>query len=316
MAASLAITAAAAAAVQLFGPCGPDATSCNTNGANFTAGCTRIGGAVVQNQGLPNCALRGGSQWKQCGGVSCFGAGATNFSVGCTSLNGFISGDDNGWAYCVSAPPAGPASGFTACPPAAGTCFATQTVEQFVGNCSAKLGGFMDGFLGGVYGSDPECLAPATVVSPCGTALGGCAPAPGFEAACGAAGGFVTATVLGGIPVCALPGGWTTWQAPGVDSGSFATACTSLGGIVGSAGVCLLPCPPGGCAGGTPASISSASPSGTPSTSPPPTASAAVTTTPLPSRSSAAGRPTPGGALAAAVAGALLIAAAARGSEW
>jgi hypothetical protein len=282
----------AAGGVGLFPPCFIGAP-CYVTG-NFSAKCSTIGGTPVVVEGLPNCALPlPATLFQQCGNAGCFASATVNFTRGCESLGGFVSGAPtlDGIPYCIAP---GAISQFTACPAStSASCVTSQTDAQFAGNCTARLGGFIDATLGPVAGMSPECVANATVVSACGSTLAGCAPdAAAFSAACGANGGFITALV-GGVPVCALPGAWTSWQPAGsVDQPSFRAACAAQGGFVSAYSVCLLPCGPGGaCAS---ASVSSASASGTPSGSAPPSASNPVTTTPLPSRSAGeSASPTP-----------------------
>lgn len=317
-AAALLSAAAATAGVSLLSPCAPGTGVCYV-AANFTQNCLSIGGATVEVQTVPYCALPApATQFQQCGGVSCYTTGQSAFAGNCTStLGGFVSGSAttaNGIPFCIV-----PrfVSVFTACPDSAVTgCVVSQTDAQFAQAC-VGLGGFIDAFLQNAGGTliAPQCVAPATVVSACGGVLSGCAPDANFTAACTGRGGFVPA-IADGAPTCALPGPWTVW-APSLqllDLGTFASACGALGGFVGSPGVCLLPCPSGAC--GAPASVSSASATGTPSPSRPPSASAPVTTTPLPSRSGAAGAGLASGAVALAAALAAVLVASSSFERW
>jgi hypothetical protein len=316
-AAALLSAAAATAGVTLLSPCAPGTSACYVP-VNVSQSCVAVGGAVVEVQTVPYCALPApATQFQQCGGVSCYTTGQAAFARNCTAtLGGFVSGSptgDGSIPFCIT-----PlfVSVFTACPESAGTCVSSLTDAQFAASC-VGLGGFVDAFLNNAGGTlvTPQCVAPATVVSACGGVLSGCAPDANFSAACAGRGGFVPA-VADGAPTCALPGSWTVWAPSGLpllDLGTFATACGSLGGFVGSPGVCLLPCPSGAC--GAPASVSSASATGTPSPSRPPSASAPVTTTPLPSRSAAGGAGLGGGALALAVALAAVLASASSSTE-
>lgn len=111
----------------------------------FDEGCKRIGGAVVKTgQGVPMCFVKGeASQIQPCGGKSCYIT--RNFTEGCESIGGFISGN-------LNQPPAGAicslggvATQFGPCPSSSGTC----TIEKgFEDTCTGTLKGFIDGYSG------------------------------------------------------------------------------------------------------------------------------------------------------------------------
>jgi hypothetical protein len=232
---------AVTAGIALFSPCIPQGGGACYVNETFAVGCAASGGSVIDVSNVPNCALRApATQFMQCGGVSCYTTGAQNFTEGCAALRGFVSGADTSMgapAYCI-APTA--VVQFTSCPASAKVCVGISN-DDFYEGC-ARVGGFVDAFLGPKYGSVPQCSAPATVFTACPSDIPGgtCVLSSTFASDCAGKGGFVPGTA-DGLPLCALPGAWSSWVAPaGADLGAFAKTCQQLDGILSAQGVCLV----------------------------------------------------------------------------
>ncbi len=106
---------------------------------------------LTQGNNLPLCAVPGpSSQFVACGGQSCTTSGTKNFTLGCQSIGGFVSGTGQ-LPFCAVA---NTVNQFTACPAGTSVC----EIEPGFETACTKLGGFIDGYLG-PGGAIPECAS-------------------------------------------------------------------------------------------------------------------------------------------------------------
>jgi len=189
------------------------------------------------------CVVPGeASQILPCDGQSCTLIPRANFTVGCKTMGGFVSGGVGTGGALPVCSSKGPVTQFLQCPP--GT--SCTLYPGFADWCAAS-GGFVDGFVNSVV---PECAVDQVVSTfrPCNGSTTGCTfSGTEFKATCLGLKGMITAEI-DGLPQCQVVGAVSIIEpCPGggssctFSSSNFALSCGKLSGFVMKNGGANLP---------------------------------------------------------------------------
>jgi len=219
------------AAFGYFGPCPPGTSVCYAvSDAEFQAGCEGIKGGYFKNTPSACVVPEFASQIVPCRGQSCTLIPSANFTVGCKSIGGFVSGALASGGVLPVCSARGAITQFMSCPPNV-SCTVNPGFEDWC----MRSKGFIDAFVNSL----PECAVADSVnhFLPCNGSTSGCTySGVEFSKACTGLGGMITATVSGGLPIC-------PWGGPSCSFSmtEFTAACAKLGGFVMTNGGASLP---------------------------------------------------------------------------